>query len=294
MCYTGFMRRFACVLSILLVALPLISERQYLRLATDGNSLHPQVKASEYFCRICGWETDGELHVRLYDNGQLGSGEDLMLQLRYGGVAFALLSFQELESFVPALESADKQLARRSFSDQLAWCTGHWDELKKALGDRGLLPLSVFLAPTLCLYSNTSQLPENLDGMTVGIPWGEFGRKLAPALGANMLEAQRGDASSLLGDHAADVMADTFLDFCLSDNWAFARSIRLFRQGSRPVFLVASMKSMEQLPEHQRIIIQNAARQASLYGDSLMERTEQSWKEQAKREKLLVEDHEKP
>ncbi len=264
------------------------AETAYLRLAVPSGEKHPIGKASIYLSHQCDWEPDADLHLQVAGS-ELGNESEVLLQLRFGGISMMAARMETLCDAVPSLKHMVEMLRQLEANERKPYCLSHWASLVSALETREIHPLAVIEPEMRCLYTNGTSHTEMMQGATIGVRSGSYSQERIQRWGAIPFSSDPNDFSSLLSNHQVDAVEDGFLDFCLSPNWAFARTLRVNDQESLPSLLVVSSRIWDSLDERQKALLVEAARKAALYGDTLIERAQADWLEQARKEKQLVE-----
>lgn len=63
-----------------------------LRLATCTNEHHPNTETAHYFAQLVQQKTNGQVHIQVIGNGDLGDEKASVEQLEFGGIAFSLVN----------------------------------------------------------------------------------------------------------------------------------------------------------------------------------------------------------
>ena len=63
-----------------------------LRLATCTNEHHPNTETAHYFARLVQQKTNGQVHIQVIGNGDLGDEKASVEQLEFGGIAFSMVN----------------------------------------------------------------------------------------------------------------------------------------------------------------------------------------------------------
>lgn len=246
-----------------------------LRFADSGPSIHPSAGASEYFARLVETQTEGKIKIKVYFDGELGNDDEVLEQLRFGGIALGRVSFDALKEAVPALNDVyasvvnKPQMCRQAIIDKKDFITD------ASLAEK-LFPLSVFYPDKRCFYTDsrryfTSSL-RNFQGLKVGTLASDLIQNQLKKYGAIPVNILSADTYQSMQKGFMNLREGDLSDFILGKDYYFAKYLMISDYIANPPVLVMSSEVLNQLSFEQRKILLKCADQAAVFQQKALDR----------------------
>lgn len=280
------LRNHAIILILLLFSLGTLNAGNssiYMRLSTGSAKEHPYSKASEYFAKLVSRSSEGRIRIRTMPLEKGEREEDILQQLSFGGITFAIMDGTILMEILPSLNDIIKTegLSRDSVVEDVF---SSLERINSALEDMNIMVISVYPPKLRGLFSSGGLYDK------VGTTGRSYytdrlaSQKLIP------YEISLDDAARLLLNDAIDAVEAPVSDFSSSDAYSFVHFASLDKESAPPVFLLMNRSVYEKLEEDDRNLIINSAELSRYYATSLLRRTEETLLVQLKKEKKLKEE----
>ena len=281
------MKRFISIVLLLLLLFPLFAEAKYLRFSLVQSGEHPHAKASEYFARMVTRATNGEINIKLYTSSLTGSASKNIEQLEFGGIQLALVDLEAVAKSIPEIKEivdrynfSSREEAYQDFLDNKA-------QVEEILKENGITLLSVFYPKLNCFYSPLKKVgsEEVIKHLIIGVGEDSYYSSFLNSYGLETKVVAEKDMIMALNNLYIDAAFGPFIDFCLSNRYAFTKNLSITETGALPSLLVINSKVLSLLKGEERELLKEAANKASFYADSLLKRSEESWISRAQGEK---------
>lgn len=161
-----------------------------LRYADNQPEDYPTTLAARYFADMVEQETDGQICIRVFANGELGDEVGVFRQVQFGGIDFARVSVSTLSEFMPQAEVLQLPYLFRDADHMWRVLDGDvGDELLSDMEDVGIVGLSWFDAGTRNIYTcRPVRSLDDLSGMTIRVQESDTMSRLVQLLGAEPVQ----------------------------------------------------------------------------------------------------------
>ena len=249
-----------------------------LRLGVVGSPGNPEVDAAERFAELVEEKSGSEYRVDVLHSGQAGGEREIAEGLQFGTIDFAVLG-GIVQNFDPALMIVEWDLLFRSNDHVRAAMNGDiGDDISQRLIENvGARKIATFMrSPRLLTTNDPVENLEDIEGMKIRVPemparvaiWQALGAQptpmafpeVVPSLQLGTIDGQEnpiGVITSTGIDEAVDYLADT-------------RHLYGF------MMLLASESGWQQIPEEDQALFMEAAAEAAVYNDELVEASVQA------------------
>ncbi len=241
-----------------------------LRLAETMPAGHPSARASEYFATLVGGQSGG---------GQLGTPQEILEQVQFGGIALARINSLELTETVPSLQYDFNPLHYSGPDALMQWASDDWKKITDDCQMERLVPLALFYPDIRCFYSDGIGLAgrESLVGRKIGTDSSILMTQAITRLGAVPVDMVSADTYKSLRSGYMEAREMGLSEFVISDDYPFINHILLSRHISCPDVLVASSRSFTPFSAADRNLLLECAAQAARYQKELMDALHASW-----------------
>lgn len=258
-----------------------------LRYADNQPADYPTTKAAEYFAQLVEEQTNGEICIRVFVNGELGSEYSVFEQVQFGGVDMTRVSLGTLSEYYP-----DSQVLQLPYlyndADHM------WRVLDGEIGDAFLagtqqadvIGLSWFDAGARSFYTREQiTCLEDLQGLTIRVQESSFMSRMVELLGASAVQIPYGDVYSALQTAQIDGAENNWPSYESTGHFEAALYFLRDEHSRLPEMQIISTIAMEkvaQVDEAYVDVIYACARESALYERSLWKQSETGAEERLK------------
>ena len=223
---------------------------------------YPTVEALYAIDRILAERTGGEMRVRVYSGGQLGSEADTLEITIFGGLDLNRVNLAPLNSIVPATAVLALPFLFRSVAHSRAAFDGAPGRvILDALEPHGLKGLCYYDSGARSFYNTRRPIhtPGDMRGLKVRVQNSNIYVAMVQALGANPTPIPYSEVFQALVQGVVDGAENNWPSYESSRHFEVARHYSLTQHVMAPEVLVASLRSWEKLDDDQRAHLQAAA-----------------------------------
>jgi TRAP-type C4-dicarboxylate transport system substrate-binding protein len=259
------------------------------RLAEPMPMDHPYARTSAYFAELVKKESGGKINIKVYYNGKLGTQEQVLEQMRFGGIAMGRVSILELAQKIQSLEYDLQAVTPLDAGSVMKWIEENRARLQFDCQTEKLFPLA-FLRPDLrCIYSDSPVLSDNpvFAGMRIGTVSSRIMAGAIRRLGAVPVDIISADTYSSMRSGYMSARETAFSDFVFSADYPFITHVILTNFVSSPDIIIMSSEILSDIPiAHKNLLVSCAARLTE-YHERLMDGFTPAQLAQVGREKKL-------
>ncbi len=230
-------------------------------------------KAMEHMAEHVYEATQGEVLVRIYPNGQLGSQRESMELMQFGAIDMVKSNASELESFSPAFGAfnlpylfADRSHYYRVLDSDLG------DEILLSSKPRGFVGLTYYDGGSRSFYaSKPITSPSDLAGMKIRVQPSPSAIRMIQLMGGSPTPLSYGELYTALHQGVVDGAENSEMALTRARHGEVAKVYSRDEHTMVPDVLVISTRSLERLTTPQRAALQSAAKSSMLYMKTLWE-----------------------
>lgn len=264
------------------------SAKTVLKLSHNQDRATPVHKSMQFMADEVKKLTDGDLIVRIYPNGQLGSQRESMELLQNGALDMAKSNASELESFEPSYGAfnipyifRDRDHYYRSMQGKVG------QDILKSSKDKGFVGLTYFDGGSRSFYSNKEiQTPADLKGMKIRVQPSPTAVKMVKLLGGSPTPLAYGELYTALQQGVVDGAENNTMALTNARHGEVAKVYSLDEHTMIPDVLVISTNSWDKLSATQQKALKEAADKSMMFMKDLW--TETMEVENAKAKKMGV------
>lgn len=251
----------ALVSGVMLFA-PAGNEQQIiLRLGHAVDLQHPVHKSLVYFQKQLLEISEGQMDLKIYPSGQLGSERDLIELMQIGSLAMSKVSVGPLEAFVPEMKVFSLPYV---FDDN----DHFWRVVRSDLGQELLLSplnadlrgLAFFDEGSRSFYTCPKPIssPDDLSGMKIRTMKSQSAVSLMGELGASATPISFGELYTALQQGVVDGAENSPITYYKARHYEICKNFTLDEHNTIPGILMMSEIVWGKLTEQQRIWLQAA------------------------------------
>jgi tripartite ATP-independent transporter DctP family solute receptor len=224
---------------------------------------YPTVAAVGWINEQLAAEFGGELTLRQYHSGQLGSEKDTLELARIGALAITRVHSSVLNNVVPATRILSlpyvfdsTQHMRRAFDGAFG------NEILAACERHGLIGLALYDSGSRNFYNTRHPIeaPSDLHGLKLRVPQSDVFIESVEALGANPTPLAYNAVFSSLSTHLIDGAENNWPSYYTSRHFEIAPYWSESEHSFAPDVLLMSKRAADALPPRQRDFLLAAAR----------------------------------
>jgi tripartite ATP-independent transporter DctP family solute receptor len=223
---------------------------------------YPTVQALYAIDDILNRRTGGEMRVRVYSGGQLGSEEDTLEITIFGGLDLNRVNLAPLNSIVPETIVLALPFLFRSVAHSRAAFDGETGQrILDAMQVQGMKGLCFYDSGARSFYNTKRPVytPSDMSGLKLRVQNSNIYVAMVQALGANPTPISYGEVYQALVQGVVDGAENNWPSFESSRHFEVARHYSLTRHVLAPEVLVASQITWDKLTPEQQVHLQVAA-----------------------------------
>ena len=171
-----------------------------LRYADNQTASFPTTRAASYFADLVSVRTGGRVKIIVYSDAALGTENEVLDQVIYGGVDFSRFSLGTFSEYLKEFELLELPFLYDDAAHMWRVLDGEiGDEFLKKTKGSGLLGMSWFDAGARNFYTiNKVSTLSALEGMDIRVQESHFMAEVVDAIGANTIQIPYSDVYSAL------------------------------------------------------------------------------------------------
>ena len=260
------------------------AEPEYiLTYAENQNKDYPTTKGALYFSEMVEKRTDGRIKIRVYSDGQLGSEENIVKQLTFGGVDMMRASDAILSDYSDLAMVIMMPYLYRSSEHMWAVLDGKiGDEVKDSFSKNGLCALSWYDAGVRCFY--TRERVDSLEGLQdlkIRVQNSPLVKDMVTCLGAEPVALDYSEVYSAIEREEVNGAENNWPSYVSMDHYRVAPYFLMDEHMRIPELQLISADTMNKFSESDQKIIRECAEESALYERKLWAETEVNARKEA-------------
>lgn len=240
---------------------------------------YPTVQGARKFAELVYEKTNGRIKINVFAGGEMGSENEVVEQLQYGGIDFARVSVMMLTDIIPKFNVLQLPYLYRDEKHMWKVLDGEiGDEFKKDLEGSDLVALSWYDAGARHFYNSTGPIEcmEDMKKMRIRVASSDMMAAMVEALGARAVPMAYSEVYAALETSSIDGAENNWPSYETMRHYEVAKYITLDAHSRIPEMQLASQATWEQLNDADREIITACAEASALYERQLWEVREQN------------------
>jgi len=243
---------------------------------------YPTVMAVKFMGEQLAAQSGGELGVKVYPNGALGSERDTIEQLKIGGLDMMRINVAPLNNIVPETIVPALPFLFRSEEHMHAVLDGPiGDQILAAMESQGMIGLAFYDSGARSIYTAEKPVKTLADvhGMKIRVQQSDLFVAMVEALGANPTPMPYGEVYTALKTGIVDAAENNFPSYESSRHFEAAKYYTLTEHSMAPEVLVFSKVIWDTLEPEQQEMIRKAAKESVPHMRKLWDEREAKAKE---------------
>ncbi len=225
---------------------------------------HPVSKAMEFLAQRCGEISNGELTIKIYPSGQLGSEQQNVELLQLGSLAMTKVSAAVLEGFSEDYKVLGLPYIFRDKKHYFNVCDSDiGNDILLSTEKKWLRGLCFFDAGSRSFYSTKKQIktPDDLKGMKIRVMKSKTAMNMVEALGGSPTPLSWGELYTALQSGVVDGAENNPPTFYSSHHFEVCKYYTLDEHASIPDVLIMSQVIWNKLTPKEKKYLQLAVKE---------------------------------
>lgn len=256
---------------------------------------HPSAMAADYFAALVEERSNGRIMIKVYYENKLGTIEEILEQLQFGGIAMAGVNALDLTETVTKLQNDFKYEMQGNAEDVLQWIEDNSEEIEDCCQMERVRPLAWYYPDIRCFYSDDYQIRtvSDLVDIKVGTKSQKIMKDTMQALKCEVVNIESADIHSSFITNYMDAGETTLSELRLSAYYRFIKYITVSDYINCPDVMLVSTEVYTKLEKEDRDLIVQAAKDTCDYQKKQMiDFKKQSLKKLIEEKDVFAEDKE--
>lgn len=242
-----------------------------LKISHNQDRQHPVHKSMQYMADQVKEYTDGELRIRIYPNGQLGTQRESMELLQNGALDIAKSNASEMEAFEPAYGAFNIPYIFRDRDHYYRVMQGEvGEQILESSYDKGFVGLTYYDAGARSFYTQKAiNTPADLQGMKIRVQPSPSAFEMIKMMGGSPTPLSYGELYTAMQQGVVDGAENNPTALTTARHGEVAKVFSLDEHTMIPDVLVISSKVWDKLPEDQQVALKKAAKESMMYHKDL-------------------------
>ena len=219
---------------------------------------------STYFASLVEEKSKGEIIIKVYYGGELGSEDEVLTQLQFGGIALGRVNFLSVTEQLPSFISSYAHLIKTPFSTFQNTIESN-ENYSFAFQNEKLFPLTILAPSKRCIYSDEVLDIDNYGTIKIGIDNSKLYEKYLTDLGISPTIIGNIDTFPSLRNGFIDARESSLSSFLTSDEYPYIREVLLLDDITLPSFILFSNEVLNQLTRNEVNILIECAKETLNY-----------------------------
>lgn len=243
--------------------------------AENHRDNYPTTKGALKFAELVKEQTNGKVVIQIKSGGEFGTQQQMVNQMKFGGVDFARVSLSSVSDDLPKLNVLQLPFLYED-SEHM------WEVLDGEIGEQfwesfyelHLIPLSWYDAGARSFYSTKAiRKVEDIEGMSIRVQESQMMQDMISLLGGIPVDLAYTEEYSAFETGKIDAAENNWPSYQIMGLCKVAKYYTLDEHTRVPEIQLMSGKTWEKLPEEYQKIILECAKESAVYEKKL-------WKEQ--------------
>ncbi len=260
------------------------------RYADNQSDDFPTTEGAKYFAQLVEERSGGRIVILIYSDAALGREDEVIDQLRYGGIDFARVSISQLAGVVPELNVLHLPYLYESSEHMWSVLDGEiGTEFLQAVSEQDMIGLSWYDAGSRNFYTvRPITCLEDMQGMRIRVQDSNLMSDVVTSLGAIPIPLAYDEVYSAIEVGNVDGAENSWPSYESMMHYEVAPYFTMDEHSRIPEMQLCSAHTWELLSEEDRELIKEAAEESALYERTLWAEKEISTREELEGEYVQV------
>lgn len=249
-----------------------VEAKTILRMATDVSRDNSQAVGAEHFAKLVAEKTNGDVQIKFYPDGTLGSSQAIVSGTRTGNIDIAMIGTVNLGGLAEGFLALDLPFIFKDSAHVYRALDGKAGaELFSELDKVGLTGLAFFENGFRNITNSRKpiKVPEDVKGLKIRVPQSQTLVKTFEALGANPVPMAYGELYTAMETGAIDSQDHPTSTLYAGKFYEVQKYLSMTHHGYAAVTLVMNSRKFDKLsPEYQQIFL-DCAKEAAQFQRNL-------------------------
>ncbi|MGN1192730.1 MAG: TRAP transporter substrate-binding protein [Dorea sp.] len=244
---------------------------------------YPTTQGAFRFAELVEERTDGKVQIQVRYGGEFGTQQEIVNQMKFGGIDFARVSLSSVSDELPRLNVLqlpylyeDSEHMWRVLDGEIG--NQFWD----CFYDLNLIPISWYDGGARNFYSTEPITQcEDMEGLVVRVQESEMMRDMITLLGGIPVDVAYSEVYSAIETGEIDAAENSWPSYVYQKHYEVAQYYTLDEHTRVPEIQLASGRTWEKLPEEYQKIILNCGKESAEYERKIWEESEAASREEA-------------
>jgi tripartite ATP-independent transporter DctP family solute receptor len=259
-------RFFTCAVALLAIALITVPAfaKTVLKLGHIAEVSHPYAQGADYFAKLVGEKSKGEMEVQVFPSSQLGSQKDMTEGLIYGTIDMVLTGTADLGQFQPKMSLFDLPFLFKDRAHAYKALDTVGMELGKELEPRGLKLLGYMENGIRHLTNNVRPVatPADMAGLKIRVMSNKIYIETIKSLGGSPTPMAFGELYSAMQQGTVDGQENPSAHIYTKRFFEVQKYASLTAHAYAPEPVLISMITWGRLSDAEKAIVEEAAKEA--------------------------------
>ena len=258
-------RFFMCAVILVAVALSMPAfAKTVLKLGHIAEVSHPYAQGADYFAKLVGEKSGGDMEVQVFPSSQLGSQKDMTEGLIYGTIDMVLTGTADLGQFQPKMSIFDLPFLFKDRAHAYKSLDTVGMELGKDLEPKGMKLLGFMENGIRHLTNNVRPVkaPADMAGLKIRVMSNKIYIETIKSLGASPTPMAFGELYSAMQQGTVDGQENPSAHIYTKRFFEVQKYASMTAHAYAPEPVLISMITWGRLSDAQKAIIQEAATEA--------------------------------
>ncbi len=250
-----------------------------LRLAHNLTAGHPVAKAIQFLSQRTNELSNGNLSIKIYEGGQLGSEQQNIEMLQIGSLAMTKISAAALEGFASEYKVLGLPYIFKSKQHYFNVCDGKIGQaILESTKSQWLKGMGFYDAGSRSFYAKKHLIntPDDLKGMKIRVMQSQTAMKMVDLLGGAPTPLAWGELYTALQSNVVDGAENNPPTFLESRHYEVCKFLSLDEHASIPDVLVMSLKVWDKLNPEEQATLQQAVEESVIKERQLWKTAEEN------------------
>lgn len=267
-----------CVFAFWSVNQEKAAEPEYVFVYADNQAEdYPTTLGAKYFARLVEERTDGRIRILVRSQGIMGTEQEVISQLRYGGIDFARVSLSHITSYIPQMNVlyvpylyADSEHMWKVLDGEIG------DEFLALTEKEDMIGLSWYDAGARNFYNTQKPITclEDMADMKIRVQESEMMVDTIEALGAKAIQTDYAEVYSALELGYIQGAENNWSSYESMQHYEVAEYFTVDEHTRIPEIQLCSKHTWEKLDESDQKIIAQCADESAVYERKLWQKHE--------------------
>ncbi len=219
---------------------------------------------SDYFANLVYEKSNGNIIIKVYYEGELGTEEEVLTQLQFGGIALGRVNFLAVSEQFPSFISSYEHLIGLPFFNFLNTIDSD-ENYNFAFQNEKLFPLTILPPSTRCIYSDEKLDIEDYSKIKIGIDNSSMYENYLEEFGATPVIIGNIATFPSLRNGFIDARESSISSFVSCDEYPYIKEVLILKDITLPSFIIFSNEILNQLTRDEVNILTECAKEALDY-----------------------------